>query len=171
MLMPPFQLRAMRAALLALIPEKRMHDRPEAVTRHRRRRTGHSRCRSPVSPSALGFEVATCSRGRDAIALIQARRPDLVMVDLRMPEVGGLDILRAIRDVDAHCQAVLMTGFASVDTAVEAVKLGAMDYLTKPLDFGRLEQLLVQRSATRSTGGRACCRSKASSRAASSSAA
>ena len=91
----------------------------------------------------LGFEVATCSRGRDAIAMIQARRPDLVMVDLRMPEVGGLDILRAIRDVDAHCQAVLMTGFASVDTAVDAVKLGAMDYLTKPFDFGRLEQLLA----------------------------
>jgi len=90
-----------------------------------------------------GFDVAMCSRGREAIALIQDRRPDLVMVDLRMPEVGGLDILRAIRDVDAHCQAVLMTGFASVDTAVEAVKLGAMDYLTKPLDFGRLDQLLA----------------------------
>jgi two-component system, NtrC family, response regulator HydG len=90
-----------------------------------------------------GFDVAACSRGREAIALIQARRPDLVMIDLRMPEVGGLDILRAIRDVDPHCQAVLMTGFASVDTAVEAVKLGAMDYLTKPLDFGRLEQLLA----------------------------
>jgi DNA-binding NtrC family response regulator len=90
-----------------------------------------------------GFEVAVCSSGRDAIDVIQARRPDLVMVDLRMPEVGGLDILRAIRDVDAHCQAVLMTGYASVDTAVEAVKLGAMDYLTKPLDFGRLDQLLA----------------------------
>jgi two-component system response regulator HydG len=90
-----------------------------------------------------GFDVATCADGREAIALIQTRRPDLVMVDLRMPEVGGLDILRAIRDVDAHCQAVLMTGFASVDTAVEAVKLGAMDYLSKPLDFGRLDQLLA----------------------------
>ena len=90
-----------------------------------------------------GFDVAMCSRGREAIALIQERRPDLVMVDLRMPEVGGLDILRAIRDVDAHCQAVLMTGYASVDTAVEAVKLGATDYLTKPIDFGRLDQLLA----------------------------
>jgi two-component system response regulator HydG len=90
-----------------------------------------------------GFDVATCADGREAIALIQSRRPDLVMVDLRMPEVGGLDILRAIRDVDAHCQAVLMTGYASVDTAVEAVKLGATDYLTKPLDFGRLDQLLA----------------------------
>jgi DNA-binding NtrC family response regulator len=90
-----------------------------------------------------GFDVEACSHGREAIALIQAKRPDLVMVDLRMPEVGGLDILRAIRDVDAHCQAVLMTGYASVDTAVEAVKLGATDYLTKPLDFGRLDQLLA----------------------------
>jgi two-component system response regulator HydG len=91
----------------------------------------------------LGFSVAVCSSGREAIGVIQTRRPDLVMVDLRMPDVGGLDVLRAIRDVDAHCQAVLMTGYASVDTAVEAVKLGAMDYLTKPLDFGRLEQLLT----------------------------
>jgi DNA-binding NtrC family response regulator len=90
-----------------------------------------------------GFEVAVCGDGREGIALIQARRPDMVMVDLRMPEVGGLEILRAIRDVDAHCQAVLMTGYASVDTAVEAVKLGAMDYLSKPLDFGRLDQLLA----------------------------
>jgi DNA-binding NtrC family response regulator len=89
-----------------------------------------------------GFEVVTCSGGREAIAHMQARRADLVMVDLRMPDVGGLDVLRAIRDADPHCQAVLMTGYASVDTAVEAIKLGASDYLSKPLDFGRLELLL-----------------------------
>ena len=65
------------------------------------------------------------------------------MVDLRMPDVGGLDVLRAIRDIDPRCQAVLMTGHASVETAVEAIKLGAMDYLSKPLDFARLEQLLA----------------------------
>src|SRR5215203_2517531 len=65
------------------------------------------------------------------------------MVDLRMPEVGGLEVLRAIRDSNPNCQAVLMTGYASVDTAVEAVKLGAMDYLSKPLDFGRLQQMFT----------------------------
>jgi DNA-binding NtrC family response regulator len=90
-----------------------------------------------------GFDVVTCSGGREAIAQMQTRRADLVMVDLRMPDVGGLDVLRAIRDADPHCQAVLMTGYASVDTAVEAIKLGAMDYLSKPLDFGRLELLLA----------------------------
>ena len=90
-----------------------------------------------------GFDVVTCSGGREAIALLKERSADLVMVDLRMPDVGGLDVLRAIRETDPHCQAVLMTGYAGVDTAVEAIKLGAMDYLSKPLDFKRLEQLLV----------------------------
>ncbi|HET7617956.1 MAG TPA: sigma-54 dependent transcriptional regulator [Vicinamibacterales bacterium] len=90
-----------------------------------------------------GFEVVTCAGGRAGIDTIRERRADLVMVDLRMPDVGGLDVLRAIRETDACCQAVLMTGYASVDTAVEAIKLGAMDYLSKPLDFARLEQLLA----------------------------
>jgi DNA-binding NtrC family response regulator len=89
-----------------------------------------------------GYDVVACSGGREAIAQMRMHRADLVMVDLRMPDVGGLDVLRAIRDADPHCQAVLMTGFATVDTAVEAIKRGAMDYLTKPLDFARLDQLL-----------------------------
>ena len=90
-----------------------------------------------------GYEAITCSNGRDAIAQMHTRKADLVLVDLRMPDVGGLDVLRAIREIDPRCQAVLMTGYASVDTAVEAIKLGATDYLSKPLDFVRLEQLLV----------------------------
>jgi DNA-binding NtrC family response regulator len=90
-----------------------------------------------------GYEAVTCSSGREAVAQLQVRRADLVMVDLRMPDVGGLEVLRAIRDIDPRCQAVLMTGYASVDTAVEAIKLGAMDYLSKPLDFARLELLLA----------------------------
>src|SRR5687768_9426350 len=90
-----------------------------------------------------GYEAVTYSSGREAIAQLQTRRADLVMVDLRMPDLGGLDVLRAIRETDARCQAVLMTGYASVETAVEAIKLGASDYLSKPLDFERLEQLLA----------------------------
>jgi DNA-binding NtrC family response regulator len=89
-----------------------------------------------------GYEVVTCASGRDAIARLQTRRADLVLVDLRMPDVGGLDVLRALREIDPRCQAVLMTGYASLETAVEAIKLGATDYFSKPLDFARLQQLL-----------------------------
>jgi DNA-binding NtrC family response regulator len=90
-----------------------------------------------------GFEVIPCAGGREAIAQLQTCRADVAMVDLRMPDMGGLDVIRAVRAIDPHCQTVLMTGYATVDTAIEAIKLGAMDYLSKPLDFGRLEQLLT----------------------------
>lgn len=90
-----------------------------------------------------GFGVEACSGGREAIEYVANHRVDVAMIDLRMPEVGGLEVLRAIRQADPRCQAVLMTGFATIDSAVEAIRLGAMDYLNKPLDFGRVEQLLT----------------------------
>lgn len=89
-----------------------------------------------------GFEVVACSGGSQALEFLKTRRADLALVDLRMPDVGGLDVLRAIREIDQRCQAVLMTGYASIETAVEAIKLGAMDYLSKPIDFDRLNVLL-----------------------------
>ena len=66
----------------------------------------------------------------------------MAVVDLRMPEIGGIEVLRAIRTADPDCQVVLMSGDATIDSAVEAVKLGAIDYLTKPFDIGRLKGLM-----------------------------
>ena len=68
-----------------------------------------------------GFEVVSCAGGREALTALKSRRADLVMVDLRMPDVGGLDVIRAIRQADAQCHIILMTGYASIDTAVAAV--------------------------------------------------
>jgi two-component system response regulator HydG len=89
-----------------------------------------------------GFDVRTNASARDAIATIAERPPDVALVDLRMPEVGGLDVLRAIREAQPECRVILMTAHAEVDSAIDAVKLGAMDYLSKPLDFDRLRELL-----------------------------
>jgi DNA-binding NtrC family response regulator len=88
-----------------------------------------------------GFEVAVCATGQEALNRLRVGPVDLALVDLRMPDLGGLDVLRSMRDIDPSCRVVLMTGYASIDTAVEAVKLGAMDYLSKPLDFQRLQGL------------------------------
>jgi DNA-binding NtrC family response regulator len=90
----------------------------------------------------LGFDVTTMSRGADAIARLAEIKPDAALVDLQMPEVGGLDVLKAIREVDPECRVILMTGNPTIDSAVEAVKLGALDYISKPLDFERLRSLL-----------------------------
>ncbi len=91
----------------------------------------------------LDFHVVCHSAGPDALKEIGALRPDAVLVDLQMPEMSGIEVLRAIRAVDPACAVVLMTGHASVDSAIEAVRLGALDYLTKPLDLDRLRDLLT----------------------------
>lgn len=92
--------------------------------------------------SSVGFTTRAHRSGREALTGLASEPADLALVDLRMPDIGGIDVLRAIRLSTPHCGVILMTGFASVDSAVEAVKLGALDYLSKPLDLGRLRQLL-----------------------------
>jgi two-component system response regulator HydG len=91
----------------------------------------------------LGFEVSYRGSGPEALACLAEVQPDVALIDLQMPEVGGLDVLRAIRTADPDCQAILMTGNATLDTAIEAVKAGALDYLTKPFDVKRLQGLLI----------------------------
>jgi DNA-binding NtrC family response regulator len=90
-----------------------------------------------------GFEVVTCASGTEALRALMRRPADLAMVDLRMPDVNGLVLLRQIRASVPSCEVILMTAHAGVDSAVEAIKLGAREYLTKPFDFDRLRHLLV----------------------------
>jgi two-component system response regulator HydG len=89
-----------------------------------------------------GYEVETCGDGRQALELLKTRNPDLVLVDLRMPEVGGFDVIRAVRDADPHCQVVLMTGYGSMHVGAEAVRLGAMGCLEKPFDPATVCELM-----------------------------
>jgi two-component system response regulator HydG len=91
----------------------------------------------------VGFDVETCTSAAEGMQALMRRPADLAMVDLRMPEVNGLDMLRQIRVAVPGCEVILMTGYAAVDSAVEAIKLGAREYLTKPFDFDRLRQVLV----------------------------
>jgi DNA-binding NtrC family response regulator len=93
--------------------------------------------------SGLDFNVVCHHGGREGLDHIADVRPDVVIVDLQMPDMSGLDVLRAIRQLDPDCAVILMTAYASVETAIEAVKLGALDYLTKPLDLARLKELLL----------------------------
>jgi DNA-binding NtrC family response regulator len=90
-----------------------------------------------------GFQVERRSCGNDALAFLREHAADVAMIDLRMPDVNGLDVLRAIRETAPACGVILMTGFAGVESAVEAIKLGAIDYLTKPFDFERLTRVLA----------------------------
>jgi DNA-binding NtrC family response regulator len=88
------------------------------------------------------FEVIEAADGSAAIEMLQRRHVDLVLLDLHMPRVNGLDVLRAVRASGTSSQIALMSGDASVEDAVEAVKLGATEYFAKPLDFARVRALM-----------------------------
>jgi two-component system, NtrC family, response regulator HydG len=91
----------------------------------------------------FGFEVIVRNNGRDALACLGEVKPDAALIDVQMSELSGIEVLRAIRIAQPDCQVILMTGNATVDSAIEAVKAGALDYLTKPFDFDRLRELLA----------------------------
>jgi DNA-binding NtrC family response regulator len=89
-----------------------------------------------------GFAVESVNSADAALRELDAGRFDVVLTDLRMPGLSGLDLLRAIRDGHSEVDVVLMTAHGTVDTAVESLKLGAYDFLTKPFSVGDLTSRL-----------------------------
>lgn len=85
-----------------------------------------------------GFDVVAVENGLEAMALLDSRTFDLLLSDMRMPKMGGLDLLEAVKKKRPGLEVILMTAYADVSQAVKAVKLGAFDYLTKPFDDDQL---------------------------------
>ncbi len=88
-----------------------------------------------------GFENETSMSGREALEKLSVSDFDLVLLDLKMPDVDGLEVLREIKKIDKYISVVMMTGYGTIETAVKAMKLGADDYLLKPL--GSIDELIV----------------------------
>ena len=86
-----------------------------------------------------GYEVLLAENGREAIAVIEKEPIDLLISDIKMPDVSGVDVLRAAKRVDQDILGIMITAFASTETAVEAMRLGACDYLSKPFDIDLLK--------------------------------
>jgi DNA-binding NtrC family response regulator len=95
-----------------------------------------------------GLETVACGTVDEALVAAAARTIDLVLTDLRMPDRGGLELLRELHALNPEVPVIVMTAYGTVASAVEAMKLGAADYLTKPVDLDELE-LLVSRTLER----------------------
>ena len=91
----------------------------------------------------MGFAVVFESSGRAALDALERVKPDASIVDVALPDVDGLSILREIKAADPQSQVILMTGAATVNDAIDAIKAGALDYITKPFDLERLRELFV----------------------------
>ena len=90
----------------------------------------------------LGHEVHTCSGGQEALKLLKHEPVDVILTDLQMPGMDGLEFMRQLQQRRCDAQVVMINAFASISTAVEAMRIGAFDYLEKPFDADRLENVL-----------------------------
>ncbi len=97
-----------------------------------------------------GYKVLTENNGENALKLIQKMIPDLVILDLKMPGMNGMDLLREIKTYDQNMLVILLTGHASVDSAVNAMKAGAFDYLEKPFRVEHIKVVLEKALSTQS---------------------
>jgi len=94
--------------------------------------------------SAEGYEISQADDGQTAIVAVEDRFYDLVIMDIRMPKISGIEALKKIKAISPGIPIIIMTAYASVGTAVEALKSGAYDYLIKPLDIEELKILVAK---------------------------
>jgi DNA-binding NtrC family response regulator len=92
----------------------------------------------------LGHEVTVCPNGTTALQAIAQQSFDAAILDVRMPDVSGIDVLQRLKQVSPDTEAVMMTGYASEESAVQAMRLGACDYLRKPCKLAEIEAVLLR---------------------------
>jgi len=90
-----------------------------------------------------GFEVTVITSVAEALEWIEDTTPDFALIDLRLADGNGLDVVQKIKETAPACRAVMMTAYGNIATAVSAVKAGAVDYLTKPADADAVEAVLL----------------------------
>ena len=102
---------------------------------------------------SAGFEVETAIDGEEALEKLKAKPADVVLLDINMPRMSGIEALTIIRQTYPQTEAIMLTGFADFSTAIECLKIGAKDYLVKPVDttelVTRLRSLVRSRSTER----------------------
>ena len=98
--------------------------------------------------SSPQMQVVSASNGKAGLQAARTQRPDVVLLDIRLPDMSGLDVFAQLRELDARVPVILMTAYAKTETAIEAISKGAFDYLLKPLDLETLKKLVEKAVAT-----------------------
>ena len=98
--------------------------------------------------SRLGHDVATAGSGDEALRGVAEREPEVVLLDLRLPDRDGLEVLEAIHAASPGTDVIMLTGHGSIDTAIQSVRMGAFDYVAKPCPLDELE-VRIQRALER----------------------
>jgi DNA-binding response OmpR family regulator len=98
--------------------------------------------------AAKGYEVTTASDGEEALLKVKQDRPHLILLDVRMPRMNGMEVLKRVREIDREVGVIMVTAVNEEETGRQALRMGAFDYITKPLDLKYLERTLWYKIAT-----------------------
>jgi DNA-binding NtrC family response regulator len=90
-----------------------------------------------------GYEVSTALSGEDALTLVKEESPHIVLLDIRMPEMDGLECLERIKEIDKKIEVIMITAIKQEEVGKKAMELGAYDYITKPLSLQYLQDCLM----------------------------
>ncbi|MCJ7507193.1 MAG: response regulator [candidate division Zixibacteria bacterium] len=89
-----------------------------------------------------GYQVFTATNGVEAISLGKQNKLDLALLDIKMPGTDGIEVLQNLRKAKKNMEVIILTGYGTLNTAKEAMRLGAYDYLTKPFDLGLVKNVI-----------------------------
>ena len=95
-----------------------------------------------------GYEVITALDGEEALRKVKEERPHLILLDVRMPKMNGMEVLKRVREIDHEVGIIMVTAVKEEQTGRQALQLGAFDYITKPLDLKYLERSMWYKLAT-----------------------
>ncbi|AHD07585.1 response regulator [Paenibacillus larvae] len=98
-----------------------------------------------------GYETFQAPNGKTALEIVRKEAPDLVLLDMKIPGMDGLDILKHIKNIDSSIKVIMMTAYGELDMIKEATELGAIMHFTKPFDIDEMRQA-VQQQLSESTG-------------------
>ncbi|MCF7793821.1 MAG: sigma-54 dependent transcriptional regulator [Candidatus Cloacimonetes bacterium] len=104
-----------------------------------------------------GYDIDTVGNGKDGLSLVKELIPDLVLLDIRLPQMNGMDVLKKIKEYDSEMLVIMITAFGDIKTAVEAMKMGAYDYVTKPFVNEDLTLTIQKALKTRSLSREVKC--------------
>jgi len=99
-----------------------------------------------------GYQVFTATNGLEAISLGKQNELDLALLDIKMPGMDGIEVFRKLKKVRGDMGVIILTGYGTLGTAKEAMRLGAYDYLTKPFDLGLVKNIIQEALETKKVG-------------------
>lgn len=92
--------------------------------------------------SGRGWDIMAAYSGREALEAVTSRKPDIILLDIMMPEMNGIEVLKRLKKIDADARIIMITAFGDVESYLDSMELGAYEYINKPFETDELLEMI-----------------------------